>query len=45
MLLRNSANAVIMALTYFKALGARSLREGSKNVFVAPSSLTDVENK
>ena len=43
--LQNSANAVIMVLTYFKALGACLLCEGSKNVFITPSSLTDFETK
>lgn len=39
--MQNSANAVIMVLTYFKALGARSLCEGAKIVFITPSSLAD----
>lgn len=43
--LQNSANAVIMVLTYFKALGPRSLCEGGKNVFITPRSLTDFEPK
>lgn len=46
MLLQNSAaNAVIMVLTYFRALGVCSLCEGSKIVFITPSSLTDFETK
>lgn len=43
--LQNSANAVIVVLTYFKALGARSLCEGSENVFITPCSLTGFETK
>lgn len=40
-----SANAVIMVLTYFRALGACSLCEGSRNVFITPSSLAGFETK
>lgn len=43
--LQNSANAVIVVLTYFKALRARSLCEGSENVFISPRSLTGFETK
>lgn len=34
-----------MVLTYFRALGACSLCEGSKNVFITPSSLAGFGTK